>query len=339
VQITNLFSFLVHPGKGLDPLPQLSGAKIPLAGSLHSMLNRVFQASDDECRIGIYFVMTEDGSQRNPARDMIVQFIQRPIQANARLLGNRLCESTPGQSGLGLLFLMLGREDDTYKLILSRFPADQGVVAEAQRGRLEVQFIERVFMKNAASYKAALYRGVSFDEDFRTGLAVDKQLRGPSNDIASYWIHGFLGSDFETTSKAGTRRFAVALRDATKSAAGSATKHELVVMGMLAHNLNDQMLSIRDIIRRYSLSDEAATELLRHVDHPGLAEDAFRFDSEEYALHAVYASVELHTGCVLLAPPDKFEQTIEREEIDPATNEYRFSTTGRIVNETVRGRR
>ena len=302
------------------------------------MLNRVFQNSDNECRIGIYFVMAEDGGQQNPARDMIIAFIQRPTLRNARLLGNKLCESTPGQSGLGLLFLMLGQQGQTYKLVLSRFPADQGVIAEAQRDGLSVEFIERVFMKNAASYKAALYKGESFDEDFRIGRAVDKQLRGPGNTIANYWIHGFLSSDFETTSKAGTRRFAVALRDATKSATEAATKHELVVMGMVSHNLDGQLVSIHEIIERYALSAAAARELLRHV-HRGLAEDTFRFDAEEYGLHAVYASIELHTGGILLAPPDRFDQTFEREAVDLETNEFRFSTVGRIVNETVRGRK
>jgi hypothetical protein len=303
------------------------------------MLGRVYEAAERECRISIYFVMSDDGGQENPARDLITTFIQQPSLDTARNLGERLCSVTPGQGGLGLLFFILGLENQRHKLVISRFPADQGVIGEAQRGGLTVQFLERVFMKSATAYKAALYSGESFDEDFRTGYAVDKQRRGADTTISQYWIHRFLKSDFETTSKEGTRRFAVSLRDATKSAPEVSTKHELVSLGKLAHNLNGQLVSIDEIIDRYALSEDAAEEILNHLPHRGLSEDIFEFDAQEFGLHALYASVELDTGGVLMAPPERFDETFEREDIDPNAERVRFTTVGRIVGETVRGRR
>jgi hypothetical protein len=53
------------------------------------------------------------------------------------------------RSGLGLLFLIRGKERNKSKLVISGFPADNGILAEEQSNSLTVQFVERIFMKNA----------------------------------------------------------------------------------------------------------------------------------------------------------------------------------------------
>jgi hypothetical protein len=332
-------SYLVSPSKNLPNPPQPQGTFLPLTGNLHDMLLQVFHRSDQECQIPIRFVMAQDGTQTNPARDSILRFIQHPTLPNGLTIANRLSIFSTNKSGLGLLFLLLGGDGKKHKFVLSRFPADQGVVAEAKTDTLEVEFIERVFMKSAASYKAALYKGESFDAHFWSGAAVDKQINASAYQIADYWIRDFLASDFETTSKAGTKRLAVALREASKAAKDIATKHELVAVTMLVPSLANQVLSIRDIMERYHLSDNAKGEILSHLAYPDLADDTFLLDREEFINHAAFASVELNSGGILLAPPDRFEECFQREAIDAQKREYRFTTVGRIVDERVRGRR
>lgn len=339
MQLTRTASFLIAPGKNLDQPPEVEGTFIAAKGRLHQMLKDVFDRSDQECHIPIRFVMSLEGRRENPARDLLVGFIKSPSMANGRALAERLRDTTTNRSGLGLLFILLGSDKKAHKILLSRFPADQGVVAEAKRGTLAVEFIERVFMKNAATYKAALYSGSSLDSHFWLGSVVDKQLNMSPHQAANYWIREFLHSDFETTSKQGTKRFAVALRDASHSIQDPAVKHELLATSMLVKGIAGQVLSINGIFDRFSLSESARQAVLSKLPYARLAEDSFLFDPEEFLAHAALASVELNSGALLLAPPDKFEQVFTKEAIDEAGQEYLFSTRGKIVDERVRGRR
>jgi len=110
---------------------------------------------------------------------------------------------------MGLLFLIRGVEGQEHKVIVSRFPADNGVLAEMNDAELSVEFLQRVFMKSAHSYKAALYQDESFNTGFWQGRVVDRQVADPVVRVSEYWIKGFLDSDFRTTPAAGTRRLPV----------------------------------------------------------------------------------------------------------------------------------
>ena len=50
--IKNIFSFLVHPGKGLKEQHNISGVDVPLNGKLFVMLEEVFDRSESECKTG-----------------------------------------------------------------------------------------------------------------------------------------------------------------------------------------------------------------------------------------------------------------------------------------------
>ena len=52
--------------------------------------------------------------------------------------------------------------------VMSRFPADSGILAEQTAKTLNVQFLEKIFMKSATSYKSAVYTGAS-PSDFWEG--------------------------------------------------------------------------------------------------------------------------------------------------------------------------
>ena len=71
-------------------------------------------------------------------------------------------------------------------------------------------------MKNRASYKAAAYADVSLEAGFWKGRAADKQSKGSVREVSNYWIADFLASQITVTAAAGTRRLAMAMRDAAK---------------------------------------------------------------------------------------------------------------------------
>ena len=214
--ITHLHSYLVHPGKGVPEKerPQIRGTTIPLSGQLHLMMKRVYERSDRECKIAIAF---NSSSQQNPARDLITKYADSPRLNTGRKIAQRLQEFTDGKSKMGLLFLACGQEKKKLRVLISRFPADVGILAEEEKGKLTVEFLEKVFMKNVTAYKAALYEGTSTSAGFWDGKVVDRQIvDGIVRSVSDYWVKGFLESDCRTTSAFGTKRLATLLKNCVR---------------------------------------------------------------------------------------------------------------------------
>ena len=195
---------------------RIGGTTVPLVGRLFNLLNDIYARSDNECDTDIAFNHDAQGRQNNPCRTLITAYLARPTIVNGRAIATRLESVTTNRSGLGLLFLISGTEGLDEKIVISRFPADSAILAEENRRTLTVEFLERVFMKSATAYKAAAYQHASLQHGFWSGRAVDKQINSDVTQLSNYWIFEFLDSDFRTTAAAGTKRLAVALRDAAR---------------------------------------------------------------------------------------------------------------------------
>ena len=192
--IEHIHTYLVHPGKGSEEPPQIGGTVVALEGKLFDLLSDIYAKSDRECDIDISFNHSGEGKQQNPCRDLVVYYLRGPTVARGRHIAQRLERVTTHRSGLGLLFLIAGKEGREYKIIISRFPADSAILAEENRQALTVEFLERVFMKSATAYKAALYQHASFAAGFWVGKAVDKQINPGVVQLSNYWIAEFLDS-------------------------------------------------------------------------------------------------------------------------------------------------
>lgn len=336
MNIVKIFSFLVYPAKGLDEQPAIGGTDVPLSGNLFRMLSEMFEKSDRECKIEISFEPSAQGEQRNDCRDEFIDFIRTEDISAAQVLARRLQSVTTNRSGLGLVFFILGRDGSNRKILIARFPADFGILAEESQTSLRVEFLEKVFMRNALAFKAALYTGQSFDADFWTGKAVDKQVNPQTVAISGYWIREFLLSDFSTTSAAGTRRLATALREAMQSTDNLGVKEEISAAARLARNLANQMISIEDFGDRFGLSAEAKDAVSRQLKHPSLRSDHFTFDVQEFNQCLPFMSLELSNGAVLTAPVSRFDECFIREEAVDSPGVYTFRTQGTIINEKLR---
>ena len=339
MKLESISCYLIHPGKNIENPTAIEGSSIPAVGSLYEMLGEVFENADTECRIPIRFLMDEEGRKNNAVRNELIQYLQNPGTASGFELARRLQEKTTKTPGLCLLFLLYGREGSKRKMVLSRFPADQGIVAERRDGVLELAFLERVFIKSERRYKAVLYRGTSLENHFWEGMAIDKQINEPNYQIANYWIKDFLASDYKTTSKAGTRRFAVALRNATRSAEDLEVKQEITAMSLLMPGMDQQVVTIEEILGKYGVSTDTREEILKHLQYVELAEDTFKFDKVEYAREVAYRVIELDTGAMISAPVESFDELVGRETIDAGEGRFRFTMGGKIVDERVRARR
>lgn len=299
---------------------------------LIQLLTKIYKTAERECEVEVTFNHTA-GKQTNAARSLLLDYLFDTKIGKARLIARRLQAVTTKRSGLGLLFLIAGSTGTNRKLVVSRFPADTGVLAEQDGDKLTVELIERVFLKSATSYKAATYTDSSRNVGFWNGRAVDKQASLPAN-VSGYWIREFLLSDFRTTSAAGTRRVANALRAAGADATFE-EQTELVALGRLVRGLAGEQTSVTDLLRKFRVSKHTSARVLGQLP-AHVVDDKFVFDEDEYDRHVPYRTDELDTGALLTATTASFENVFRVEEKDDGTMTY--STKGRVVNRKLRRR-
>src|SRR6185312_13154218 len=132
---------------------------------------------------------------------------------------------------------------------------------------------------------AATYSGKSIDAGFWDGLAVDRQISAAQDQVAHYWIREFLISDFKTTSKAGSKRLAVAFKDASKAVASIQEKEEILAAISITKNFYGKTVSIRGLSDRLNLSVSARKAIEDQVPNAALLDDRFVLDSEEFQHH------------------------------------------------------
>ena len=344
MKISAAHSFLVHASKHLDPPPAARGTAVPMEGQLFNMLQDLCDRAPKECRIEIVFRPNEDGTPDNDSRARLERYLIKPSLDNGRVIAEHLQIVTTKRSGLGLLFLAkCEARAGAHGLLISRFPAEQGVVAQEHADRLDVEFIERVFMKNAKAYKSAVYETKTRSAGLQEGRAIDRQLSGP-REISQYWIGEFLASELRTTGPFGSRRLADALRTAVNGTESHPLKQELVSAARLLRNQHGRVRSARAFLSRIGMSEDGMAAVERAFVRPELMDQSFRFDAGEFGQHISYRMVELDTGAILMAEDTRFDdvfrsETVVAENTVRHRDLVRYSTEGEVVDQRYRKRK
>jgi hypothetical protein len=336
MELDSIHSFLTHPGKNLEEPPEISGTVVAKTGRLYDMLKKVFDKAEEECPHDVAFSADEDGKQNNEFRSSILAYLKRCDLTHGRHLAKRLQAVTTNRSGLGLLFLMKGSHKGETKVVVSRFPADSGILAQEMEQGLTVEFLERIFMKSATSYKAAVYSGKSHVQDFWKGKAGDKQINSAESYIASYWIRDFLHSDFLTPGEAGTRRFASAVREAMNRSTDTKTKEEITALCHLLPGLKGKVSSAKGILDQFQVSQKTQEQIRHRFSRASLFDERFRFMPGELPKFLAFRTVELNNGGLLTAPTDNFDKVFTRETVDSSKDIVRFSTQGTVIDQRFR---
>ena len=329
--IKHLFSYLVEPGRNEDDRAVL-GTEVVVANKLTQRMSRLFDEALEECDTEIIFQPDDKGAQNNPCRDELLRHTKRPTLDNGRSVAARLQKATTHRSARSLLFLATGSASTTHRLVVARFPADEGIIAHERPNRLDVEFVERIFLKNTKAYKCAVYEGTT-EGDFWTGNAVDYQING-AREISDYWIRDFLLSELRTTPASGTKRMALAMREAIHQA-DDPVKTELIAGAQLIPGRDGKRVSPNDLVLQLGLSAAAADLLRRSFHRPELMDIKFQVDRDEFARHAPFRSVRLDNGATLIGRSDNFETVIRKEPL-PGDRGFRFTTEGQIVKEELR---
>jgi hypothetical protein len=336
MKIVKIHSYLVHADKTEDAQTPVKGTEVANTGDMYNMLKKIFDDAPYECKHDIIFNPAEDGTQQNDCRDLILKYIVKPTIGIGRHLAARLQAVTTNRSGLGLMFLILGKNGKRERLVVSRFPADNGILAEEGGATLDVKFVERIFMKSARAYKSAMYEGLSPVNDFWEGKAIDRQVNNDL-DISEYWIKDFLLSDFSTTAERGTRILASALRDTINDkGVPIEVKEEISSAIRLARNLDKKLVSSKEFGTKLNLSQSAQSAILSKI-RPDLQNERFRLSVEELDRLITFKTVELDTGAYMSALANKFDEVFLKIKADG--NKTTFSTTGKVVDERIRKRK
>lgn len=115
-------------------------------------------------------------------------------------------------------------------------PTDNAIYVDESPADFSVEFLERVFMKNKASYKAVAYCDASLQGGFWRGRPRTSRSTAAPGSCPTTGSVDFLASRFTGTPTAGTRRLAIAMRDAVGSAEPD-VKRELSAAATLAPGL------------------------------------------------------------------------------------------------------
>lgn len=337
--IKKIHSYLVPPLAGKDDFSSIKGTAVEAGGKLYGLLAEVYEKSDTDCRIDISFNIAADGTQQNPIRSLLTKYHKRSTIENGREMAQKLAAVTTNRSRLGLLFLIAGNEGRKKKIVIARFPADSGILAEDDSGALNLQFIERVFMKSAKAFKAVVYSDLSLETGFWKGKAIDKQVNTRETNISEYWIAQFLESDFLSTSAAGTRRLAMAMKNANLDTDDLVIKQELAAGATLAKSLAGRILSAEEFFVQFGFSDPTKELMKRHLGNSRVVTEKFKFDVVEFSDLIRFRSVELDSGATLTAPADKFDEVVVQEETglrDTEDGRIRLIVEGKVINQKLR---
>ena len=331
MSITHFHSYLIHPGKNVDEKKRkaITGTELKLEGKLYEMFTGIFDETASSCTHAVSFV---SDNKQNDARDLIVSYAKGPTKKRGLKIAERLQGFTTKTPGIGLLFLVRGEKNGKIKTLLSRFPADVGILAEEEADGLNVEYLEKVFMKNSKKYKAAVYEDKSPDTKYWKGKVGDLQITDDGlRSISDYWVIDFLDSTCKTTPKSGSKRVAKMLRSAVKNANDPMVKAELVSAATLAPNLDGSKVSPSIIAKKLSLSKEAADAFEAEANEELWSEE-FKFDSKSFRDVVSFETRELDNGAILTATSGDFDDIFTEEVLDKATGLRIYKTEGTPVD-------
>lgn len=328
--ITTAHAYLVHPGKNASSPTKISGKQLAFGtGKLFDMMTEVFGSNPNARDFEVTFNANSAGKQSNECRDLMVAYQANPTLANGDKIASRLQISTDNRSGIGLLFLLSGTMNAKHRLVVSRFPTDQAVLAEVASSGFDVKFLEQVFIKRLSSYKALLLEHATPANGFWSGSATDRQAGGAGENISEYWLNDFLDADFSETPAAGTRRLANALKQAIKANPSLTSKGEIASASSLAASVfKGKTTSIKAFCQHFGFSIGTVQTIQAHLQKSSLYDKSFKFDSGEFKTIAPYRTVELNTGAILTAPNDEFENVFVKST--NTLGDVKYIATGRI---------
>ncbi len=330
MKIVSIHSFLVRPAKGLNDTDEIRGSELVLKGKTYRMLNEIFQDAPNECDIEIMLKADNDEEQKSSVKDLLTDFTSSRTLKSGVKIARKLQDNTTKRSGLGLFFLMVGKVKNRTRLVLARFPAESGILADESDHGLQIEFVERVFMPSTRHYKSAVFEGTNETMHFWEGKVVDKQV---NDKVANYWMKSFLNADLRSTDARGSRRLAKAIRSVFNDDNTPAiVREELSSALKLSKGLDDLVLSASSFLDKMYVGKETKSAVLQKMDK-NIIEEKFRYLNEEVQSIIRFRSIELDNGAFLSAEAGSFEKVFN---IEKSKEGKKYSTSGKVVIQKIK---
>lgn len=338
MDIINIYGFISPVAKDQDYIEdeKIFGHEITPNNKLFDILKNVFDKAEKECDIQIRFI-SQTMNQDNEIRESILTTVNNFSKENCLPLVKSLAYLTDNKTKEGLLFFILGKENDTTRLFIARFPSETGITIQPDNGELNFVVIEEVFLKNSRKYKAVYYDST---DSYWIGFAVDKQINdssGKIKEISDYWIKDFLKSELKMNAKRGSSILAKAIRKTIAETSNDNVKTELIGATQLVKNINTRAISINTFFSELNLSEATHNEVLSKIENQNLFNITFPFDSTEFENNCSYLVNILNTGAILMAPTTEFNEVWVQETVADSA-ELRYSTQGKKIKEKISNR-
>jgi hypothetical protein len=127
-------------------------------GKLFSMLRDIFDGAGKDCNVPVMFTSSGD-KQENAVRSDLLSLLASPGVDQAAPLATRLQRCTSGSSGMGLLFICLGKDaNGDERIVVSR----TAVLSKVDPPRL----VNEKFRFDAAEFSRHIaYKQIELDND------------------------------------------------------------------------------------------------------------------------------------------------------------------------------
>jgi len=329
MKISKIFGFYV-PVRKVPSTEKISGSEILPTSKLFAKLSSLFSTSEKDCDIEINFI-AQTGKQDNEVRDFIVKLCSKFTIKNCDPLVEALHSLTNKKIKDGLLFFIYAKDKADKKLLIARFPSEEGITVKYKDGEYVFEILDDVFLKNS-KYKAVYYQASI--NDFWSGFAVDKQISDIYlKEISDYWIRDFLQSELKLNSARGSKQLAQAVRKTIIETTDDIVKEELVGLAPFVKNINAKILSFKTFFEKMNISEKTMNEVLSKFDNQESCKVSFQFDSEVFTMNCNYIIHILDNGAGIMGPSTDFSILWQEELAEDGKS--KFSTKGKKIKTKV----
>lgn len=339
MELSNVFCYFSPVAKGSteDISDKIKHTIIGESHDVYLKMLQLIASVKKECDLNIIFTSTGE-NQNNETRNMIINIIREKTVSSGIPLVAWLSKNTDNKSKSGLVFILLGKNNNSDFFILARFPAEEGIVINDKRNGIKVQVLDEVFLKNSHRYKMAYFEGISLKGDFWKGLAVDKQINESAigvREVSEYWIKDFLKCDLEMTSKRGSILVAKSLRSILGSKIEDTDKEKIIEAAISVKTLNGKKTTIRKMIDDLGIEKNIANKIIDQLPNREVADKVFHFDVSYFTGIFNLRVKYLNTGAVIMAPNEEFDNIFNQNYV-AESGMTRYITEGFTTNEAVR---
>lgn len=339
MELKKVYCYFSPVAKGIEGsiIEKIKYTEIKDTHDVYLKMLQLINSVKRECDLNIIFSSSSE-KQNNTTRNMIIDIITNKSIENGLPLIEWLSKNTDNKSKSGLVFILIGNDNEDQFIIITRYPAEEGIIISDKKNNIKVEILDEVFLKNSHRYKMAFFEGQSYQGDFWKGLAVDKQVNDSSlgiREVSEYWIKDFLKCDLEMTSKRGSILVAKTFRALLGSKIDNSDKEEIVKAAISIKTLQGKKITIRNMIRDLDIDDQIAEKIIKQLPNKEVAEQVFHFDMQYFNGIFNLRVKYLNTGAIIVAPNEEFDEIFNQEKVAESSL-TRYTTEGYTTNETIR---